>query len=56
MSTPDRRLNLVFQGGGIRGIAYVGALELMPPHLHVHVWGELLQEQLSPRCSQLVKR
>jgi len=27
---PDRYLNLVFQGGGVRGIAYAGALSAMP--------------------------
>src|SRR3954464_9120670 len=26
-------VNLVFQGGGVRGIAYAGALEHMPPNM-----------------------
>ena len=32
---PKRRLNLVFQGGGVRGVAYAGVLDAMPPHLEV---------------------
>jgi predicted acylesterase/phospholipase RssA len=28
-------VNLVFQGGGVRGIAYAGALETMPPDLSI---------------------
>lgn len=31
-----RHVNLVFQGGGIRGIAYAGALESMPDFCHIH--------------------
>ncbi len=30
------RLNLVLQGGGVRGIAYVGALESLPPDISLH--------------------
>ena len=29
-------MNLVFQGGGVRGVAYAGALECMPPECKVH--------------------
>ncbi len=32
---PSHRVNLVFQGGGVRGIAYVGVLSTMPPDLQV---------------------
>jgi len=32
----DRYLNLVFQGGGVRGIAYAGALSGMPSHCKIH--------------------
>jgi NTE family protein len=32
----DRYLNLVFQGGGVRGIAYAGVLEKMPSHCKLH--------------------
>ncbi|MBZ5603542.1 MAG: patatin-like phospholipase family protein [Acidobacteriia bacterium] len=32
----ERYLNLVFQGGGVRGIAYAGALHKMPPDYKLH--------------------
>lgn len=36
----DRHLNLVFQGGGIRGMAYAGVLSSMPDHCKIScVWG-----------------
>jgi len=39
MTEQKRYLNLVFQGGGIRGIAYAGALEIMPDHCQIHSVG-----------------
>jgi NTE family protein len=35
----DRRVNLVFQGGGVRGIAYAGVLEGMPDYVRIHAVG-----------------
>jgi len=35
----QRHCNLVFQGGGLRAIAYAGALQSMPKNLTVHVAG-----------------
>lgn len=35
----DRRVNLVFQGGGVRGIAYAGVLDSMPDHCKIHSVG-----------------
>lgn len=32
----DRFLNLVFQGGGVRGVAYAGALQALPPTFKLH--------------------
>ncbi|HVP48589.1 MAG TPA: patatin-like phospholipase family protein [Bryobacteraceae bacterium] len=32
----DRFLNLVFQGGGVRGAAYAGALQAVPPNYKIH--------------------
>src|SRR6476620_3285000 len=32
-------LNLVLQGGGVRGIAYVGALETFPDDIRIHTIG-----------------
>jgi NTE family protein len=32
----DRFLNLVFQGGGVRGVAYAGALQAMPGNFKLH--------------------
>jgi len=32
----DRFLNLVFQGGGVRGVAYAGALKELPPDFKLH--------------------
>jgi len=32
----DRFLNLVFQGGGVRGVAYAGALQELPASFRVH--------------------
>jgi NTE family protein len=31
-----RYLNLVFQGGGVRGVAYAGVLEYLPPDISIH--------------------
>lgn len=31
-----KHINLVFQGGGVRGAAYVGALETLPDEIRVH--------------------
>ncbi len=39
-SMPEKRyLNLVFQGGGVRGIAYAGVLDKMPPYCEIHATG-----------------
>jgi NTE family protein len=35
----EKYINLVFQGGGVRGIAYAGALEAMPTHCKIHAVG-----------------
>src|ERR1017187_2239396 len=32
----DRFLNLVFQGGGVCGVAYAGALQAVPPTFKLH--------------------
>src|SRR5947208_17056802 len=32
----NRFLNLVFQGGGVRGVAYAGALQALPPNYKLH--------------------
>ncbi len=34
-----RYLNLVFQGGGVRGIAYAGVLDTMPDDIQIHAVG-----------------
>src|SRR5262245_7264699 len=39
MSNSTRSLNLVFQGGGVRGIAYAGVLESMPGYCRLHAVG-----------------
>jgi NTE family protein len=36
MREPERHLNLVFQGGGVRGIAYAGALSTMPSYCKIN--------------------
>jgi hypothetical protein len=44
-----KRMNLVLQGSGVRGIAYVGALESLPPDIALHTviadWPEHHDEQ-----------
>ena len=35
----NRYLNMVFQGGGVRGIAYAGVLEQMPAYCKLHAVG-----------------
>src|SRR5712692_5477269 len=35
----ERHVNLVFQGGGVRGIAYAGVLDEMPSHIRIHSLG-----------------
>lgn len=39
MAQAKRWLNLVFQGGGVRGIAYAGVLAKMPDHCDIHAVG-----------------
>lgn len=39
MEIATRWLNLVFQGGGVRGIAYAGGLARMPAHYRIHAVG-----------------
>ena len=39
MAQAKRWLNLVFQGGGVRGIAYAGVLAKMPDHCDIHSVG-----------------
>lgn len=35
----DRYVNLVFQGGGVRGIAYAGVLDAIPSYCKIHAVG-----------------
>src|SRR5438477_6422064 len=39
MADAERFLNLVFQGGGVRGIAYAGVLSKMPSTYKIHAVG-----------------
>ena len=39
MSTENKYLNLVFQGGGVRGIAYAGVLASLPANCQIYSVG-----------------
>ena len=53
MEIATRWLNLVFQGGGVRGIAYAGGLARMPAHYRIHAVGGRRPARSSLHCSVL---